>query len=144
MNRDDQFEKRLQRQPLREIPPAWREEILAAAEASRRPTPVPALNFTSILKRRLRESLWPAPQAWAGLAALWLVILGVNFATREPSSQNMTHRSGPPTPQVLELLKQQEQLLAELVGPVEESAADRPKSWSPQPRSQGREDLQNA
>ena len=144
MNRDDQFEKRLQRQPLREIPTAWREEILAAAEASRGPTPVRAFNFTSILKRCLRELLWPVPQAWAGLAALWLVILGVNFATREPSSQNLVHRVPPPSPQLRQLLRQQEQLLAELVGPPEGPEAHRFKPAAPQPRSQRREEFLNA
>jgi len=140
MNRDDQFEKRLQRLPLREIPPAWREEILSVAEhatACRHSSPVPRGASW------WRELFWPCPQAWAGLAAVWLVILGAGYVTRETptmTSRQITLLS----PQVRELLKQQEQLFAELVGPVEKSKADRPKPLAPQPRSQYREEFLNA
>ena len=139
MNRDDQFEKRLQRQPLREIPPAWREEILAVAEASRLSAPARESTFAALLRLRLRELFWPAPQAWAALAAVWLVILGAHFATREPSLGEFTRRTTPPSRQMRELLRQQEQLFAELVGPMEEPDADRPK-----PRSEYRREFLNA
>jgi hypothetical protein len=140
MNRDDQFEKRLQRQPLREIPSAWRKEILSAAEraaASRHSSPVTRSSPW------WRELFWPCPEAWAGLAAAWLVILGAGYATRESSTMT-SRQTPPPSPQVRELLKQQGQLLAELVGRMEEPDADRPKRLAPQPRSQYREEFQNA
>src|ERR1017187_941802 len=35
---------------------------------------------------QLSTLLWPHPTAWAGLAAVWLVILGVNLTTREAST----------------------------------------------------------
>jgi len=87
-----------------------------------------------------RELLWPCPQAWAGLAAVWLLVLGANFTTRE--APTVTSRQVLPSPQVRELLKQQEQLLAELVGPMEKPEADRPKPGAP--RSQRREEFLNA
>ena len=138
MNRDDQFEKRLQRQPRREVPPAWREEILSAAEhaaASRRSSPAtrhPAW---------WRELFWPCPQAWAGLAAAWLVVLGASYATRETPKLSLRPIT-PPSPQIRELLKQQEQLLVELVGPIGKPDADRPKPGAP--RSQRRVEFLNA
>jgi hypothetical protein len=141
MNRDDQFEKRLQRQPLREIPSTWRKEILSVAEAA-------AASRNSSASSRSsswwRELFWPCPQAWAGLAATWLVVLGASFATREAAPMNHSRQMTPPSPQVRELLKQQGQLLAELVGPIEKPEADRPKPIAPQPRSQRREEFLNA
>src|SRR5882762_6941989 len=138
MNCDDQFEKRLQRQLLREIPSAWREEIFSAAEhaaASRHLSPVPRHPSW------WRELFWPCPQAWAGLAVAWLVILGASYATREAPKMTSRHMT-PPSSQVRELLKQQEQLLAELVGRTEKPEADRPKHGAP--RSQRREEFLNA
>jgi hypothetical protein len=144
MNHDDPFEQRLRRQPLRAVPPAWREEILAAAEANRRAVPDDGLALLAALRLRLRELFWPAPQAWAGLAAIWLVIVSVNLVTREPVPAAIARQAAPPTPLQRELLKEQQQLFAELVGPSEKHAADRPKPLAPQPRSQRREEFFNA
>ncbi|HEU0040516.1 MAG TPA: hypothetical protein VFR76_14720 [Verrucomicrobiae bacterium] len=146
MNRDDQFEKRLQRQPLREIPSAWREEILSAAEraaASRHSSPATRHSWLSTLNSQLSTLLWPCPQAWAGLAAVWLVILGVDYATQE-TPKMASRQITPPSSQVRQLLKQQEQLLAELVGPIEKPEVDRRRPLAPQPRSQYREEFLNA
>ena len=91
MNNDD-FEKRLQRQPIREIPTEWRVEILSEAKAAahaveREVVPqrqrdssdsraaLPAANWV--------EWLWPCPQAWAALAAAWLVIIALQLQTPE-------------------------------------------------------------
>ena len=132
MNRDEPFEQRLQRQPLRKVPPAWREEILDAANAASGSRP-------STLDPRpgpwWRELFWPNPTAWAALAAVWFLIVGLNFVSREASPQRLTRHVAPPSPQLRELLKQQERLFAELVGPLEKPQADRPKPAGPQPRS---------
>jgi len=99
--------------------------------------------WLSTLNSQLSTLLWPCPQAWAGLAAVWLVILGANCAMRE--APTMTSRQiTPPSPQVRELLKRQEQLLAELVGPLEKPEAGRPGPLAPRPRSQRRDEFLNA
>jgi hypothetical protein len=109
MNADD-FEHRLQRQPLRAPPAAWREEILAAAvrgldgeqvathggaHGSARPAWVrwfkaaepdweaPVLSSAS-LRRRLRDWLWPHPVAWGALAACWATVVLLNSAADAP------------------------------------------------------------
>ena len=130
MNRDDQFEKRLRRQPLREIPSAWREEILSAAEraAASRPSS-PAPRHASWW----RELFWPCPQAWAGLAAAWVLILALNAATREPV-QVATAQSTPPAQEVLMALKERRRLLAELAGPPVQIEPQKP--LAPGPRSE--------
>jgi hypothetical protein len=140
MNGPEHFEERLERQPLRQVPPAWREDILNAARAAA-PAPCPSQRasraaFLSTLNHQLSTILWPHPKAWAGLAAVWLLIAGLNFAAREPAQPEVARQAAPPPPQLRELLHQQEQMFAELLGPVEQPEADRPKPARPQPHSQ--------
>src|ERR1039457_4444776 len=106
MNTED-FEKRLQRQPLRQIPGEWREEILSAAREASLPEHAPRTthhvpakaSLLSTLHHQLSTLLWPHPTAWAGLAAVWLVILGINLTTRDASQAVAKHVS-PVSPQV--------------------------------------------
>jgi hypothetical protein len=145
MSDQDPFEERLQSQPLRPVPPAWRDDILRVARAAASPCvapPAPSRAWFS--SSWLSALLWPHPKAWAALAALWLLVLGLNFASREPSRPQEARRSVPPSPQLRQLLKQQQQLFAELIGPEEKPAADRTKPAAPQPRSQRREQFLNA
>ncbi len=147
MNGEDQFEQKLQSQPQRPVPPSWRKEILNTARAAAAPgRAVPASPGSTRLQGSgwyalLLKLFWPHPKAWAGLAAIWLLILGFNLASREPSQPERTHEAGLPSPQIRQLLLQQEQLLAELVGPADKSEATPPKSSRPGPRSQRREEF---
>jgi hypothetical protein len=142
MNPED-FEKHLQRQPLRPVPAAWREEILSAARqaSAPQPTPHPARRFRpsvlSTLNSQLSTFLWPHPAAWAGLAAIWLVTGGLSLATREAAPQ-LARRASPLSAEVFIAFHEQEQLLAELLGPREAPEVERPKPVRPRPRSDGR------
>lgn len=141
----DDFEKRLQSQPQREIPGAWREEVLAkarksAASVQTAHTPRPGLF-------QLVQTLFSRPQrvAWAGLAAAWVVIVTLNLATGETSKPtSMTGASAPTTPETLQALKQQRLLYAELVGRPEQQPMERFKINVPGPRSQLREETATA
>ncbi len=147
MNPDD-FEKRLQRHPVRQLPAEWRQEILSAARqassprrATRTPQPVPASRaLLSTLGHQLSALLWPHPAAWAGLAAAWLVILGINLTTRD-ASQMVAKQASPASPQIFMAFQEQQRLLSELIGPGEAPVAEQPKPRPPQPRSEGRETL---
>jgi hypothetical protein len=130
----DNFEQKLQRQPLRQVPAEWRGEILAAA-TSCHSSRVTRLTFFSTLDAQLSTILWPHPRAWAGLAAVWILILAVNVSMRDPSPVR-AEKSSPPSPEVIVELRQQQRLLAELIGPRDTSDADRSKSFVPQPRSE--------
>jgi len=83
----DELEKQLADQPRRSVPTAWRSEILAAARAAavqsaavNREDSAPSAEADP---RSVRpwwvQWLWPCPQAWAGLAAIWVVIAVLQF-----------------------------------------------------------------
>jgi hypothetical protein len=137
----EELEIRLQRQPLRQAPSEWRAEILAVARQAARAQPAtrPAQPVSPLLTlyRQLSTLIWPHPAAWAGLAAIWLVILGINVATRGGSGAVAPH-SSPISRQVFMAQREQERLLAELLGPHEVPVAEPPKPSAPRPRSEGR------
>ena len=133
----DNFEQKLQGQALRQIPPDWREEILTAAESaavSRHLPPVTRSSWLSTLNHQLSTILWPNPKAWAGLAAVWILILAVNVSIHDKSPV-VAEKSAPPSLEVVAELKQQQRLLAELIGAQEPQNA-RPQKFFPQPRSE--------
>ena len=139
----DEFEQKLSRQPLKEIPPAWRGEILAAAREAQPAHHAPRIthqSFLSTLNSQLSTIFWPHPKAWAGLAAVWVFIFAVNFSTRD-SSLGVAEKSVPPSPEVIVELKKQQRMFAELVGSYETVDADRPRIFAPRPRSERAEIL---
>lgn len=133
----EQFEQRLKGQPLRQIPAEWRAEILAAAQTTSRTTP--RASFLSTFNHQLSALLWPHPKAWAGLAAVWICILALNFSTRDKSPV-MAEKNSPPSPEMVAELKKQQRLFAELMGANEPRVADRQKIF-PKPRSERAEFL---
>jgi len=147
MNPDD-FEKRLQRQPMRQMPGQWREEILSAARQATLPEhatrntqhAAPAPSLLSTVIHQLSTLLWPHPMAWAGLAAAWLVILGINLTTRD-ASQMLAKQASPVSPQVFMAFQEQERLLTELIGPRETPVAERTKPSPARPRSERRREM---
>jgi hypothetical protein len=143
VNGDDQIEKRLQGLPHRPVPPAWRQEVLSSARAAAMPRPSSRTAPASI-RAVLSALLWPHPKAWAGLAAAWLLIFALDFAAREPAQPEIARRAPPVSPQLRELLRQQEQLLAELAGPAETIKAAPAKPAAAPPRSERRESFMRA
>ena len=96
--------------------------------------------MTEKLKIFLSELLWPYPQAWAGLAAVWLVILTLNFAMQEPESKMA--KTLPPSPEVIAALKEQRRMYLELVGLQAKEAAEPPKNTTSGPSSERKIDFQ--
>jgi hypothetical protein len=134
----EQFEQRLSRQPMKNLPPAWRGEILAAArdaQSSRHASPVTRHGWLSTISHQLSALLWPHPKAWAGLAAVWIFIFAVNFSMRD-SAPRLTEKSAPPAPEVIVQLRQQQRLFAELIDPRETRDADRPRIFKAKPRGE--------
>jgi hypothetical protein len=139
MNHDD-FEQKLKRQPLRQVPTEWRQEILSAAKlavATRHPSHVTQLSWLSTFNRQLFALLWPNPQAWAGLAAVWILIFALDFSIHDTSPVSVK-KSSPPSPEVIVELRQQQLLLVELIGSRETHVTGPSKTFDHQPRSERR------
>jgi hypothetical protein len=135
---NDQFEQRLKRQPLCQVPAGWRNEIISAANEARSVDPLPSVtggSFLSVLNQRLSSLLWPHPVAWAGLAAIWVFICAVNFSMHDRTPV-MAKKVSPPSPAVIAELRQQQRLYVELMGTADLGDADRPKVFVPRPRSE--------
>ena len=149
MNAD--FENRLQRQPIRELPRDWRAQILAAAADSpkgraalpRRPELGRSSSFAlpdyemSGLRPGEGVSTWPSLRAWASLAAVWLVIFLLHSTA--PDEPRLARNSTPMTLQSFAILHQQTLMMAQLLGQTDQPAADEPRTAppaAPKPRSE--------
>jgi len=133
----EQFERRLSRQPLRQIPVEWRGEILSAAregQTIRHSSFVIRPSWLSTLVSQLSTILWPHPKAWAGLAAVWILIFCMEFSMRD-TTPVVAEKAAPPSPEVIVELKQQQRMLAELIGSSEARDVETPR-FLPLPRSE--------
>ncbi len=134
----DDFEQRLQRVPLRPAPPEWRRESLSAARQSApAPQAVSPANAMARWPAWLWRSLWPCPQAWAGLAALWVVVAVLNVTLRDDSASRATLAPTPSSHLVMGFSEQQ-RLLAELIGNAEPILPPPPKVPAPRPHAERR------
>ena len=127
--KEDDFEERLRRQPLRPIPPEWRAEILEAARAvaspNRQPAPAPWW----------LEWLWPCPQAWAGLAAVWMLILTLQFQTPSPP-ESLTETRADNSPSRIMAIDERRRELIEVLDQLSQTPATVP-SKPPELRPRG-------
>jgi hypothetical protein len=116
------MESQLERQRLRPLPPEWRGPILEAARQATESAAAPAaaprvpqwVGLVSAFWRQGGLVFWPSPGAWAGLAAVWVGLLGLHLAIREPSAPE-TAAVAPPSPLFLAARAQQQRLLAEFL-----------------------------
>ena len=117
----EDFEKRLQRQVIRTIPPEWREEIVGRlCESATDSSPSRALPPRGGLHSWLRELLWPSPIAWGTLAAVWLVVLGLHLIA-PGVAQRVASQPPPASPSKTLLTGEEEPSL--MVGRAEQVSA---------------------
>ena len=125
----DDFEKQLQEQPMRQVPGRWRGEILRAARQVERRQPR-AEGQTE--RSWIYQLLWPCPQAWGALAAVWVVVLFLNASS---GSADVQIAKVPNEPREVRMaLRQQLQFQAELMSANEVPVAEPPKLGAPQSR----------
>jgi hypothetical protein len=131
----EDFEKRLQSQPMRQIPTEWRQEILREAKSASHSSFVIRHSFLSTLNHHLSTLLWPNPKAWAGLAAVWLAIFALQSASHSGSRVVAAAPARQPS-LFWNRLKDEEQTLVELMDNSQPVDADQPRNGDPKPRSE--------
>ncbi|MBI5819395.1 MAG: hypothetical protein HZA88_10455 [Verrucomicrobia bacterium] len=129
---NDDFEKKLGRQPMRAVPAEWRAQILREATAAvsdrRSPAqcePRPETAATAWW----HEWLWPRPMAWASLAAAWVIIAILHAAT--PAAP-LVAQQPPPSRETMQRVAEQRRELARLLDfPAETATPQRSKPSEP-------------
>jgi hypothetical protein len=89
-----------------------------------------------ILRDGWLQLIWPCRRIWAGLAAVWVLLLVTNVSMRD--SLQITIAKTSPTPEMISSFQQQEKILAELIGPAETRVSRPPKPSLPRPSSERR------
>lgn len=89
-----------------------------------------------VLSKLWRELIWPKPQAWASVAALWVLIFALKLSTHE--ALQVVARKSSVSPEAIAAVRQQKLFFAELVGTVELRATAPTKPVLPRPRSERR------
>jgi len=135
MNADD-FERKLQRQPLRKIPKHWRAEILQAAQETAPSVQRPQPRLSRAALTIWRELIQPCRYAWSGMAALWLVFWVVNSQSPPVPTPKRMAKSAPVGSGGIRLLVEQREVLAELTGPNSSSPVEPSRRTHPKPRSE--------
>jgi len=116
-----------------------REVVAVAADVNRRKQPIREFTFAATLadafRLLFRELVWPCRRIWTGLAAVWLLILTVNFSMCDTVS-SVTGQPVRSPVVVISWQTQQHwmsQLLTEHTVPPE---LDRPRKAVPGPRTE--------
>ncbi|MEY2407551.1 MAG: hypothetical protein QOF48_221 [Verrucomicrobiota bacterium] len=127
----DEFEQQLRSQPVRPVPPAWRAEILTVARALTRPGSDAGAD-SIVRMASWRAWFWPCPQAWAALAAVWLILIG--FYLSPPASSRLLAGQEPTAEKKTALAAQRRELARLLDAAPDPSPAALPSQ--PGPRSE--------
>ena len=93
----NEFEQRLKARRPKRIPEGWREELLRTAMAAGGNQA--SVSQPSLTLARWRDLLWPCPQAWAGLAVVWIGLLAFHSLRLSPArrAEMATWGGGKPT-----------------------------------------------
>src|SRR3989442_889103 len=128
MNADD-FEKQLQRQPLRSVPAEWRSETLQATRAPRTTHHAPTTSWW-------REFLPPFRWHLAGMSAAGLLIALLNIDHSSAPATITATQNTPSAQQLLTALRENRRQLLELIEPPVTEPAPVPRTFVPPRRSQ--------
>jgi predicted anti-sigma-YlaC factor YlaD len=127
-------------EPTPETQSRWVKAIQGAVDVNRRKEPVREFTFAVTLGNAVRlsflELVWTSRRIWTGLASVWILILAANFSMQDRSQTTMAKTA--PSAEMIMTWRQQERLLAELIGPNEPRVAVPPKPFSPRPSSERR------
>jgi len=120
-------------QPSQTVQRRWAAEIHSAAKPELVQRLTPAMAFCEWF----RDVIWPYRRIWAGLAFVWLLILAGNFSLRD-HPQTLARRYSAPSAEAIQAWRQQQRLLAELIGSSDTPIPPPPKLFVPRPSSERR------
>ena len=100
---------------------------IASAALLRQPSP---RSLQAILKNIWRECIAPWRRLWVGIVAIWVLILGFDASTR-PAPRIVLQNTPPMTPEVRMVLREQRQLMAQLLESEPPSQASYSKPAGP-------------
>ena len=113
--------------------------VNVAADVNRRKQPVRELTFAATLANAIRlsfrELILPCRRTWTALAAVWVALFIFNVSQRD-KAELAARKLPPPSPEAILAWRQQERLLAELIGPSAPGDAEQRKTFLPKPRTE--------
>lgn len=93
--------------------PAVQTRWARAVQAAGGPEPVRRLTPLMAFCGWWHDMIWPCRRTWAGLAAVWVVILAGNYSLQN-HSPSLAAKSPPPPQEMLMSFKDQQKILADL------------------------------
>jgi hypothetical protein len=110
----------------------WVRDFAKASESSR----AVRIGFVYWFFDWCKDMVWPCRRIWAGLATVWLVLLGVNLTQQDPGrTEAMKSR---PSPEMVRAYLAQERFLDEFSRPAPKPEVKPPKPPETEPRSERR------
>ena len=91
-----------------------------------------------VLRLLWRELIFPCRRTWAALAAVWIALFIFNVSQRD-KAELAARKLPPPSPEAIMAWRQQERLLAELIGPSAPGDVEQRKIFLPKPRTENTE-----
>jgi hypothetical protein len=99
------------------------------------PSRRPRAPFVHLPTRFWQELILPCRRLWTGLATVWVLIFIVHFSQRD-NVNSVTGQPAQPESVVMSLQAQEEYLNAQLADRAAPMEADRPRNFSPKPRTE--------
>jgi anti-sigma factor RsiW len=127
------------------------ERSVAAVESSAarpqvlrpRSQPTTRQNVLWAFGEQLRAGWHRSRLAWSGLAAVWVVIVALNFSAREAEGPRLAEKQLPRSSEVRFAVEQKRLLMADLAALTEPVPADKAKTVPTSPRSDRRKQTLN-
>ena len=115
---------------------AIRREVLAefvqTKPAIEKPRPAPAFSFSSLASKLWSELILPCRHIWAGLAAVWMLIVALHLAAGSDQAPGITvNQVSKPGPEIVAAMRERRELMAQLLDPFTSLPAARSKVPGP-------------
>jgi hypothetical protein len=89
---------------------------------------------------KILDLLWPTPQAWGAIAAVWVGLWVFNYSHADQMTSSM-RTTASAAPAMISGFREQQRLLVELSYPAEVPQRVAPKPAPPRPRSERQKTL---